>query len=289
MAADKSRFVVSADWLQNELGADDLRILDASYYLPAQKRDADAEYASGHIPGALRFDHDKISDHSSKLPHMVPSPDFFAADVGRLGIRETDRIVVYDGPGIFASPRIWWLFRTMGAQNVFVLDGGLDGWKAEGRPLETSVPTPAPVTFTPHFDAARVVSFEAMSGIVSEGAIQIADARNAGRFAASEPEPREGMRSGHMPGARSLPSGVFATQGRMKPLSELKQTIEDAGIDLSQPVVTSCGSGITAAIITLALESLGHTDNRLYDGSWSEWGSRTDTPIVTGPPSPTKD
>ncbi|MBB3134161.1 thiosulfate/3-mercaptopyruvate sulfurtransferase [Rhizobium pisi] len=288
MSETKSRFVVSADWLQAELGKPDLRVLDASFYLPAQKRDADAEYAAGHIPGAIRFDHDKIADHSTSLPHTIPSPDFFATEAGKLGISENDRIVVYDGIGVFASPRVWWLFRVMGAKNVFVLDGGLDGWKAEGRPLETVAPQYRPVTFTPDFDKSRVVTLAAMRDIVSSGAMQIADARSAGRFAAAEPEPRPGMRSGHMPGARSLPSGVFANQGRFKSLPELKKTIEDAGIDLSKPVVTSCGSGITAAIITLALESLGHHDNKLYDGSWSEWGSREDTPVVTGPPTPDK-
>jgi thiosulfate/3-mercaptopyruvate sulfurtransferase len=288
MSEDKSRFVVSADWLQGELGKPDLRVLDASFYLPAQKRDADAEYAAGHIPGALRFDQDKIADHSTGLAHTIPSPDYFAAEVGKLGISENDRIVVYDGIGMFASPRVWWLFRVMGAKNVFVLDGGLDGWKAEGRPLETSAPDYPSATFKTNYDEARVVTLDRMRDIVSSGALQIADARSAGRFAATEPEPRAGMRSGHMPGARSLPSGVFATQGRFKSLPELKQTIEDAGIDLSKPVVTSCGSGITAAIITLALESLGHDDNQLYDGSWSEWGSRDDTPVVTGPPDPIK-
>ncbi|WP_028747378.1 3-mercaptopyruvate sulfurtransferase [Rhizobium mesoamericanum] len=288
MSEEKSRFVVSADWLQAELGKPDLRILDASFYLPAQKRDADAEYAAGHIPGAIRFDQDKIADHSVPLPHTIPSPELFAAEVGRLGIGESDRIVVYDGIGMFASPRVWWLFRVMGARHVYVLDGGLDGWKSEGRPLETSAPHYEPKVFKPSYDASRVVTLDTMRDIVASGALQIADARSAGRFAALEPEPRAGMRSGHMPGARSLPSGVFATQGRFKSLPELKQTIEDAGIDLSKPVVTSCGSGITAAIITLALESLGHTDNKLYDGSWSEWGGREDTPVVTGPPEPVK-
>lgn len=288
MSDTKSRFVVSADWLQAELGKPDLRVLDASFYLPAQKRDANAEYAAGHIPGAIRFDQDKIADHSTNLPHTIPSPDYFAEEAGKLGISENDRIVVYDGIGMFASPRVWWLFRVMGAKNVFVLDGGLDGWKAEGRPLETEVPNYASASFKTNYDAGRVVHLDQMRDIVASAALQIADARSAGRFAAVEPEPRAGMRSGHMPGARSLPSGVFANQGRFKSLPELKQTIEDAGIDLSKPVVTSCGSGITAAIITLALELLGHTDNKLYDGSWSEWGSREDTPVVTGPPEPVK-
>ena len=285
--SDTSRFVVSADWLQRELGSPDLRIVDASFYLPAQNRDADAEYAAGHIPGAVRFDHDKVADHSTGLPHMVPSPEIFAEAVGKMGISDKDRIVVYDGPGIFSAPRAWWLFRTMGAEHVFVLDGGLDGWKSEGRPLETLVPSPKPAAFKTDFRIDKVIDFQTMLSIVGDGSRQIADARSAGRFAGSEPEPRAGMRSGHMPGARSLPSGTFSTNGKLKSLSELRRAIEDAGIDFGQPVVTSCGSGITAAIITLALESLGHEDNALYDGSWSEWGSREDTPVVTGPPSPT--
>lgn len=284
--SETSRFVVSSEWLQNALGSPDLRVVDASFYLPAQNRNADAEYAAGHIPGAVRFDHDKIADHSTGLPHMVPSPEFFAEAVGRMGIRETDRIVVYDGPGIFSAPRGWWLFRIMGAKNVFVLDGGLDGWKAEGRPVETAAPSPAAVTFMPEFRVDKVIDFQTMLEIVGDSSRQIADARSAGRFAGTEPEPRAGMRSGHMPGARSLPSGTFSVNGKLRSLPELRQAIEDAGIDFGQPVVTSCGSGITAAIITLALESLGHEDNALYDGSWTEWGSRQDTPIVTGPPSP---
>jgi thiosulfate/3-mercaptopyruvate sulfurtransferase len=284
--SETSRFVVSSEWLHNELGGPDLKILDASFYLPAQNRDADAEYAAGHIPGAIRFDHDKVADHSTGLPHMVPAPDVFAETVGRMGIRENDRIVIYDGPGIFSSPRGWWLFRIMGARQVFVLDGGIDGWKAEGRPLETTVPSPEPVTFTPNFRVDKVIDFQTMLSIVSDGTRQIADARPAGRFAGTDPEPRAGMRSGHMPGALSLPSGTFSVNGKLRSLPELQKAIEDAGIDFGRPVVTSCGSGITAAIITLALESLGHEDNALYDGSWTEWGSRQDTPVVTGPPSP---
>jgi thiosulfate/3-mercaptopyruvate sulfurtransferase len=284
--SETSRFVVSSEWLHNELGSPDLKIVDASFYLPAQKRDADAEYAAGHIPGAMRFDHDKVANHSTGLPHMVPPPDVFAEAVGKMGICETDRVVIYDGPGIFSAPRGWWLFRIMGARQVFVLDGGLDGWKAEGRPLETEIPSPTPCQFNADLRIDKVIDFQSMLSIVSEGSSQIADARSFGRFTGSEPEPRPGMRSGHMPGAFSLASSTFSVNGKLRPLPELRQAIEDAGIDFGKPIVTSCGSGITAAIITLALESLGHEDNALYDGSWAEWGSRQDTPIVTGPPHP---
>jgi thiosulfate/3-mercaptopyruvate sulfurtransferase len=282
MTEQKSAFVVSADWLQQRLADSAVKILDAAWYLPAQKRDPKAEYAAGHIPGAVFHDQDAIADLTSGLPHTIPSPESFAGSVGKLGISETDTIVVYDGPGIFTAPRVWWLLRTMGAKSVFVLDGGFDGWKAEGRPVTTEVPVPAPATFHPQFDADAVTSFAQMRDIVESGSSQIADARGAARFTGEEAEPRAGMRSGHMPGAKSLPSGVFSTGGKLKPLDELRATIEAAGIDLDKPVVTSCGSGVTAAIIMLALQSLGHTENTLYDGSWSEWGSRADTPVATG-------
>ncbi|MFT4159059.1 3-mercaptopyruvate sulfurtransferase [Shinella sp.] len=283
MSNEKSRFVVSADWVEKQLGAPEFRIVDAAWYLPAQNRNGAAEYAGGHIPGAVFFDQDVIADHSSSLPHTVPAPDVFAAEVGKLGISDTDTIVVYDGPGIFTAPRVWWLFRTMGAKNVFVMDGGIDGWKKEGRPLETDLPEPAPAIFHTNFNPYAVTSFEEMRGIVSTGSRQIADARGAGRFTGEEAEPRAGMRSGHMPGARSMPSGTFSEGGKFKDLASLRRHFEASGIDLSKPVVTSCGSGITAAIITLALHSLGHEDNTLYDGSWTEWGGREDTPVVTGP------
>lgn len=282
MANEKSRFVVSADWVEKQLGAPEFRIVDASWYLPAQNRNGAAEYAAGHVPGAVFFDQDVIADHASGLPHTIPSPEFFAAEVGKLGISDTDTIVVYDGPGIFTAPRVWWLFRTMGARSVFVMDAGIDAWRKEGRPLETDLPEPAPAVFHTNFNPYAVTSFEEMRGIVTTGARQIADARGAGRFTGEEAEPRAGMRSGHMPGARNMPSGIFSADGRFKDLSELRQLFADAGIDLGRPVVTSCGSGVTAAIITLALHSLGHEDNTLYDGSWSEWGGRDDTPVVTG-------
>ncbi|WP_426125357.1 3-mercaptopyruvate sulfurtransferase [Pararhizobium sp. PWRC1-1] len=282
MTEQKSAFVVSADWLQQRLTDPLVKVVDAAWYLPAQKRDPKAEYAAGHIPGAIFYDQDAIADLTSGLPHTIPSPESFAESVGKLGISENDTIVVYDGPGIFTAPRVWWLLRSMGAKSVFVLDGGIDGWKAESRPVTTDVPQPKPATFHPTFNAEAVSSFAQMRDIVATGSRQIADARGAARFTGEEAEPRAGMRSGHMPGAKSLPSGVFSTGGKLKSLDALRETIEAAGIDLDKPVVTSCGSGVTAAIIMLALQSLGHTDNTLYDGSWSEWGSRADTPVVTG-------
>ncbi|SIQ12278.1 thiosulfate/3-mercaptopyruvate sulfurtransferase [Rhizobium sp. RU20A] len=283
MSEEKSPFVVSADWLESRLSEHHIRVVDASWYLPAQNRNGRAEYEAGHIPGAVFFDQDEIADKTTGLPHSVPTPEAFAEAVGALGLADDDTMVVYDGPGLFSAPRVWWLLRIMGARHVLLLDGGLDGWKREGRPLETGTTTLAPATFTPDYRAEAVTSFEAMRTIVSEGAVQIADARGPGRFFGTEAEPRPGMRSGHMPGALNLPAGSFASEGRLKPLGDLKALITEAGIDLDRPVVTSCGSGVTAAIITLALHSLGHTDNTLYDGSWSEWGSRSDTPVTTEP------
>lgn len=284
MTDDKSPYILSADALQAQLGSSRLRIVDASWYLPAHKRDPKAEYASAHIPGAVFFDHDAISDPSSGLPHTLPSSETFAAAVGALGISERDIIVVYDGPGFFSAPRAWWMFRSMGAREVFVLDGGLDGWKAEGRSVTDAETKVTPATFASTFDTGAVTSLADMTEVVGSATRQIADARSLGRFTGEEAEPRAGMRSGHMPGARSLPAGSFAEGGHFKSLPELRSVIETAGIDLEKPIVTSCGSGITAAIITLALQSLGHRENSLYDGSWSEWGSRADTPVVTGKP-----
>ena len=280
--SEKSRFTVTADWVEKQLGAPEFRIVDAAWYLPAQGRNGAVEYAEGHIPGAVFFDQDAIADHSTGLPHTIPSPEVFAEAVGKLGIRETDTIVIYDGPGFFTAPRVWWLFRTMGADRVFLLEGGLDGWKKAGWPLEVDLPEPAPVTFTPRYAAERVTFIEGMRGIVAEGRIQIADARSAGRFTAKDPDPRAGLRGGHMPGARNVPVTSLSEGGVLKDLGTLRQLFADAGIDLSRPVVTTCGSGITAAAITFALHSLGHEDNTLFDGSWTEWASTADTPVVTG-------
>jgi len=280
--AEDSPFTVDADWLQKRLGEPGLTIVDASWYLPAQKRDARAEYEAAHIPGARFLDQDAVSDADSPLPHTLAPPRRFAQYVGALGISADDTIVVYDGPGFFSAPRAWWMFRVMGVFQTYVLNGGFDGWKAEGRPVTAQPTRIAPSIFHADFDASRVVGLDEMRRIVGSGESQIADARSPGRFAGTEPEPRAGVRSGHMPGARNVPASALSRQGKFLPREELRKVFDDAGIDLSRPVVTSCGSGITAAVITLALESLGHGDNRLYDGSWTEWGGLSDTPVATG-------
>ncbi|RWA76830.1 3-mercaptopyruvate sulfurtransferase [Mesorhizobium sp.] len=280
--AEDSPFIVDAEWLEKRLGTPGVTIIDASWYLPAQKRDARAEYDAAHIPGALFLDQDAVSDPDSKLPHTLASPQYFAQYVGSMGVSADDTIVVYDGPGFFSAPRAWWMFRVMGVFQVYILNGGFDRWKAEGRPVTAERTRIAPCVFYADFDASRVVSLDEMRRIVGSGESQIADARSPGRFAGTDPEPRPGVRSGHMPGARNVPIAALAENGELLSRDSLRKVIEDAGIDLSKPVVTSCGSGITAAAITLALETLGHTDNRLYDGSWTEWGGLSDTPVVTG-------
>ncbi|TIU50404.1 MAG: 3-mercaptopyruvate sulfurtransferase [Mesorhizobium sp.] len=281
--AEDSAFTVDADWLQERLGQPGLTIVDASWYLPAQKRDARAEYDAAHIPGARFLDQDAVSDPDAALPHTLASPQHFAQYVGAMGVSADDTIVVYDGPGFFSAPRAWWMFRVMGVFQTYILDGGFDGWKASGRPITAEPTKIAPSVFHADFDAGRVVGLAHMRRIVDTGASQIADARGAGRFTGSEPEPRVGIRSGHMPGARNIPYSALSENGRLLPKDRLRKVIEDAGIDLSKPVVTSCGSGVTAAVVTLALETVGHTDNRLYDGSWTEWGGLPDTPVVSGP------
>lgn len=278
----KSPFVVSAEWLEAKLDEPGLSIVDGSWYLPAHKRDARAEYEAGHIPGAVFFDQDLVVDPSATLPHTLPQPQQFGQFVSSMGISADDTIVVYDGPGFFSAPRVWWMFRLMGASNVFVLDGGFDGWKAEGRRV-TSEPTRVAPSYFDVLNAAELVAtFDDMVQIVADGSAQIADARSPGRFTGEEAEPRPGMRSGHMPGARNVPASALSKDGEFLSVDELRAVLEQAGIDLSRPVVTSCGSGVTAAAISLALASVGHTDNRLYDGSWTEWGGRNDTPVATG-------
>lgn len=280
MPTSKLDFTVSADWLAKHLNDPGMSVVDGSWYLPAQNRDARAEYDAGHIPRAVFFDQDLVVEPGSNLPHTLPSAKLFATFAGSMGISRDDTIVVYDGPGFFSAPRVWWMFRTMGAAKVFVLEGGIDGWKAEGRFVTDKPTKTAPCVFDVDFDANRVVFIDEMRKIVDSGSRQIADARPPGRFAGRDPEPRAGVRGGHMPGARNVPALALSRDGKLLPPGELRQIFADAGIDPAGPVVTSCGSGVTAAVVALALETLGNRDVRLYDGSWTEWGGKADTPVV---------
>ena len=273
---------VSPQWLADRLGQPGIAIVDASWYLPAQNRNARAEYNAAHIPGAVFFDIDTVADTRSGLPHMLPSPEVFSAWAGAQGISETDDIVVYDGAGLFSAARAWWTFSVMGAKSVFILEGGMPAWQAAGLPVSSEVAAPIAKPFKAQLAVGKVKDLASMRAIAETGTAQIADARPADRFAGLAPEPRPGLRSGHMPGAASVPSSALVADGKLRPASELRAIFESAGIDLSKPVATSCGSGVTAAILTLALDTLGHTDHALYDGSWAEWGLPGETPVVLG-------
>lgn len=271
--------LISTDELAALLDDPRLRIVDGSWHLDG--RDARAHFNKARLPGAVFFDLNAVSDHTTDLPHMLPTAAAFAEAVGALGIAESDRIVIYDTVGLFSAARVWWTFRTMGATNVRVLDGGLPKWRSEGRPVEAGDATPPrPTTFvaTPVPDAVADVP-TVMAALTGDA--QVVDARPAARFLGQTPEPRAGLRSGHMPGALNLPmTSVLDDQGRLKRGDRLEATFREAGIDLDRPIVTTCGSGVTAAVLSLALAELG-TGSRLYDGSWAEWGSGTETPVVT--------
>jgi thiosulfate/3-mercaptopyruvate sulfurtransferase len=279
--AEKSPFVISPDDLYAKMGQTNLRIVDGSFYLPTMNRDAEAEFLEGHIPGAVRFDIDDIAANSD-LPHMLAPADKFAAKVGALGIRETDTIVVYDGIGLFSAARVWLNFRQMGAQKVMILDGGVRAWTDAGYELEAGPASPEPATFNPSPQALAVDQQDVESAL-QDGNIVIADARPHERFTGEEAEPRAGMRSGHMPGAVSLTLTDLIDKGKLKTLDQLEAQIRSRGIFPRDTVITSCGSGVTAAAIDLALHSIGHEgDIRLYDGSWSQWGAQDETPVETG-------
>ncbi len=283
MAQDDPKTLVSTAWLASHLGDPDLRILDASWYLPDQKRDARAEYQAGHIPGARFFDLDEISDQRSNLPHMAPPPEKFISRMRAMGVGDGHQVVIYDGAGLFSAARVWWTFRLMGKTDVAVLDGGLPKWKAEGREIEDMPPVVRDRHMTVSRQNQLVKDVTQVAHAAKLGEAEILDARSAARFRGEAPEPRPGLRSGHIPGSKSVPyASMLNGDGTMKPPAELRAVFEAAGVNLNRPAITSCGSGVTAAILNLALERIGHRNHALYDGSWAEWGMYDDLPVQKG-------
>ena len=284
MVKNAKNWIVETDWLASHLDAPDLVILDGSWHLPTSGRDARTEYLAEHIPGALFFDIDDLADEKSPLPHMLPPTVKFASRMKKMGIGDGKRIVVYDSYGLFSAARVWWTFRAMGHQDVAVLNGGLKKWKSEGRPLEDGAPVARSSRhFTPLQNSELLRDLDDMKGYVAKGNMQIVDARPAGRFEGKDPEPRPGLRQGHIPGSKNVPSGsIVNADGTLKSKAELEKIFAAAGIDPSEPVVTTCGSGVTASMLALSLAVLGQTNAAVYDGSWAEWGKDEGLPIATG-------
>jgi len=276
--------LVSAAWLADRLGQPDVQILDGSWFLPAEGRSGHAEYLEAHIPGAVFFDIDANADRSVDLPHMLPTPEAFAGMAGRLGLNRDATIVAYDSFGVRAAARVWWTLRVMGFPNVRVLDGGLKAWRAAGLALEAGEVTPAPTSLEPRFDADLVRDATDVRAILDSRSAQMVDARGAARFRGEAPEPRAGLKSGHMPGARNVPFDALLTrEGTLKPAADLEAIFTDAAVDLDKPIVTTCGSGVTASVLALGLARIGRERTAVYDGSWTEWGGLPDAAVVTGP------
>ena len=266
--------LVTTEWLAKHLGDPDLRVVDGSWHMPQAKRDPACEFQDAHLPGAVFFDIDRIADTASGLPHMLPSPEVFAHAIGALGIGDGDRVVIYDSRGVVSAARVWWTLRVFGHDAVAVLDGGLPKWRAEGRPVASGAATPTPRQFTPRFRPELVRDVSQLKTNVVSRREQVLDARSRGRFAGTEPEPRAGLRGGHIPGSLNLPyDELHAADGTLRPVAELQRAFTESGVDLRRPVVTTCGSGITASVLALGLHQVGCTDAAVYDGSWTEWGS----------------
>ncbi len=285
MPDSAKNWIVDTDWLAEHLSAPDLVVFDASWHLPAAKRDARAEYLAEHIPGALFFDIDDLSDEKSRLPHMLPSTIKFASRMKKMGVGDGMRVVVYDTLGLFSAARAWWTFRYMGHADVAVLSGGLKKWKAEGRPLEDGPPVKRGERhYTPRANAEILRDLDDIRALVGKPAAQIVDARSRARFEGTEPEPREGLRSGHIPGSRNVPlPSLLNPDCTLKSPEDLAKVFGAAGVDPAGPVVATCGSGVTAAGLALALAVLGQTNAAVYDGSWAEWGEENGLPVETGP------